>query len=123
MNVEFSDLPRAARAVVYLLLPGLIVHEFAHAAAAWWVGADPKIDWSVPVVKMEFPETTTVGQLVGVMLAPLPIAVAAAIWFFVSPPDLGAIEFVYLVFQLAAVANVTEDVRLLLSRVSPATAR
>jgi hypothetical protein len=119
----FADMPRLVRALTYLLLPGLVVHELAHAGAAWWVGGEATIDWSVPVVEMSLPRETSVPQLVAIMLAPLPLAVAAALWFFISPPDLGPIEFVYLVFQLAAVANVTEDVRLLLAKVSPVTAR
>jgi hypothetical protein len=121
--VKFRDLPRVARWAVYLLLPGIIIHELAHVVVAYLVGLDVRVDWSVPVVRFDVEAETTAPEFLSVMLAPVPVAVGACALFYVATPDVTAATFAWAVFNLAAVGNVIEDVRLLLARAGPARAR
>jgi len=57
---------------IYLLLPGIALHEFAHA----WVGrcyGDVAIDWTRPQVHIDWDDGVPVWGVVGFLFAPLVI--------------------------------------------------
>lgn len=61
---------RKAAPWIYLLLPGIALHELAHATVArrW---ADVDVDWTIPRVEIEWGEDVPVIALFATFLAPL----------------------------------------------------
>lgn len=58
---------------IYLALPGVALHELAHAAAGSLYG-DATIDWTVPEVRMDWgSDRVPVWGLFGFFLAPLAV--------------------------------------------------
>jgi|GEM_PF-3313801 len=55
---------------VYLVIPGVAIHELAHAAVGRRYGT-VSIDWTTPCVEMDWPDAVPVWGVVGFFLAPM----------------------------------------------------
>lgn len=102
---------------VYLLVPGIAVHELAHA----WIGqryGAVEIDWTRPRVRIDWDERVPVWGIFGFFLAPLFVggltAFAIATIVPIVPPTVAAwISINWLLLAGPSVVDVRELVAVL----------
>jgi len=89
---------------IYVLLPGVALHELAHAAVGqFW--ADVEIDWTVPKVILDWDGDVPVLALFATFLAPLWLGGVAALWLAVTLPTTPAPVAVWFVFNWILLAG------------------
>jgi len=89
---------------IFLLLPGVAIHEWAHALVGRRY-ADVEIDWTVPKVELDWNDEVPIWGVAGVYLAPVYVGAVAAFGLSVVLPSTPPAVAVWLLINFLLLAG------------------